>query len=639
MMKKIFLSFLCLTLLVSATFFVSGCKKKHTHSFTEQTVKDEYLSTATDCTNKAKYFYSCSCGEKGSGTFEYGSPLGHSLSEWKIQKEATETEKGLKTRNCTRSGCNYSESENIPMLSHTHKFNLETATDNYLATAATCTEKAKYYYSCSCGEKGSETFEYGEALNHSFTNYVSDNNATCTENGTKTAKCDRCSETDTITDAGSKLNHSFTNYVSDNNATCTKDGTKTAKCDRCDETNTVTDVDSKLNHSFTNYVSNNNATCTEDGTKTAKCDRCDETDTITDENSAKGHDYSTEWTVDVEPTCVKTGTKSRYCTRCKERTDETSIPLLSHTYEDEICSFCGTVELIEAIGLEYTLSEDGTYYIVSEIGECSRKHFIIPATYNGLPVKEIAEMAFYKKNDIVQVVLPDSIEKIDRMAFYACLNLQECSLNNGLEWIGDSAFEDCSSLTSIDIPDHVGIGSSVFQGCSSLKTVKIGNGTTIGWEMFYNCLSLTNVTILDDVTFISESAFQNCYSLTNITIPDVTYISKKAFYNCWSLVSINTLDNLETIREDAFYGCDRLVKTVKGVSYVNKWVVECEFTVSDIEIKTNTVGIAESTFSNRPWLKNITYNGTKSEWEKIIKRYAGISSGVTVHCSDGDLKY
>ena len=496
--------------MISAAIFASGCQKKHTHTFTEQIVKDEYLSVAADCTNKAKYFYSCSCGEKGSATFEYG-----------------------------------------------------------------------------------------KALNHCFTNYISDSNATCTEDGTKTAKCDRCNETDTITDAGSKLNHSFTNYVSDNNATCT-----------------------------------------EDGTKTAKCDRCDETDTITDENSAKGHDYSTEWTVDVEPTCVKTGTKSRYCTRCKERTDETSIPLLSHTYEDEICSFCGTVELIEAIGLEYTLSEDGTYYIVSEIGECSRKHFIIPATYNGLPVKEIAEMAFYKKNDIVQVVLPDSIEKIDRMAFYACLNLQECSLNNGLEWIGDSAFEDCSSLTSIDIPDHVGISYSVFQSCSSLKTVKIGNGTTIGWEMFYNCLSLTNVTILDGVTFISESAFRNCYSLTNITIPDsVTYISEKAFYNCWSLVSINTPDNLETIEEDAFYGCKRLVKTVKGVSYVNKWVVECEFTVSDIEIKTNTVGIACYTFSNRPWLKNITYNGTKSEWEKIIKRLAGISSGVTVHCSDGDKKY
>ncbi len=158
-MKKLLLSVLCLTLLVSATFFASGCKKKHTHSFTEQMVKDEYLSTAADCTNKAKYFYSCSCGEKGSATFEYG-----------------------------------------------------------------------------------------EALNHSFTNYVSDSNATCTEDGTKTAKCDRCNQTDTVTDIDSKLGHEFTDYVSDNNATYEKDGTKTAHCNRngCTATDTIPDEGSEL---------------------------------------------------------------------------------------------------------------------------------------------------------------------------------------------------------------------------------------------------------------------------------------------------------------------------------------------------------------------------------------------------------
>ena len=335
MMKKLLFSVLCLTLLVSATIFVSGCKKKHTHSFTEQAVKDEYLSTAADCTNKAKYFYSCSCGEKGSETFVYGSPLGHSLSEWKIQKEATETEKGLKTRNCTRNGCNYSESENIPMLSHTHKFNLETSTDKYLATAATCTEKAQYYYSCSCGEKGSETFEYGSPLGHSLSEWKIQKEATETEKGLKTRNCTRngcnysesenipmlshthkftaeiaaekylataatctekakyyyscsCGEKGSETfEYGEALNHSFTNYVSDHNATCTKDGTKTAKCDRCNETDTVIDIDSKLGHEFTNYVSNNNATYEKDGTKTAHCNRdgCTATNTIPDEGS------------------------------------------------------------------------------------------------------------------------------------------------------------------------------------------------------------------------------------------------------------------------------------------------------------------------------------------------------------------
>lgn len=51
---------------------------------------------------------------------------------------------------------------------HEHVFNQEVASEEYLASPATCTEKAKYYYSCTCGEKGSETFEYGEPLGHSF---------------------------------------------------------------------------------------------------------------------------------------------------------------------------------------------------------------------------------------------------------------------------------------------------------------------------------------------------------------------------------------------------------------------------------------------------------------------------------------
>ncbi len=120
---------------------------------------------------------------------------------------------------------------------------------------------------------------------HSYTTYVSNNDATCTANGTETAKCDGCVETDTREAADSKLSHSFTTYASDDNATCAANGTETAKCDNCNETNTREVADSKLTHSFTNYVCDNNATVEADGTETAKCDNCDATDTRTDENS------------------------------------------------------------------------------------------------------------------------------------------------------------------------------------------------------------------------------------------------------------------------------------------------------------------------------------------------------------------
>lgn len=70
-------------------------------------------------------------------------------------------------------------SESVPSVSseepstssepaHEHVFNQEVASEEYLASPATCTEKAKYFYSCVCGKRGSETFEYGEPLGHSF---------------------------------------------------------------------------------------------------------------------------------------------------------------------------------------------------------------------------------------------------------------------------------------------------------------------------------------------------------------------------------------------------------------------------------------------------------------------------------------
>lgn len=49
---------------------------------------------------------------------------------------------------------------------HTHVFDQKNTDAKYLASAASCTAKATYYYSCTCGEKGTATFESGETLPH-----------------------------------------------------------------------------------------------------------------------------------------------------------------------------------------------------------------------------------------------------------------------------------------------------------------------------------------------------------------------------------------------------------------------------------------------------------------------------------------
>ena len=69
--------------------------------------------------------------------------------------------------------------------------------------AATCTEEGK------CQIQGCTYTE--EAKGHSYTNYISNNDAKCEEDGTETAQCDRCEEKHTRTDEGSKKSHNYEN--------------------------------------------------------------------------------------------------------------------------------------------------------------------------------------------------------------------------------------------------------------------------------------------------------------------------------------------------------------------------------------------------------------------------------------------
>jgi len=102
-------------------------------------------------------------------------------------------------------------------------------------------------------EVGTFTPDVPDTHEHSFTNYVPDNNATCGADGTKTAKCDTCDVTDTVVDEGTKLQHSFTNYVFNKDATVEADGTETAKCDQCSATDTRTAVGTKLDPNVPDY--------------------------------------------------------------------------------------------------------------------------------------------------------------------------------------------------------------------------------------------------------------------------------------------------------------------------------------------------------------------------------------------------
>ena len=259
-------------------------------------------------------------------------------------------------------------------------------------------------------------------------------------------------------------------------------------------------------------------------------------------------------------------------------------------------------EQIGSEGLEYTLSSDGTYYILSRIGACSDEHIVIPSTYQNLPVKIIDEDAFYESH-IKSVVIPESIVVIKKYAFYNCSMLEKIYFNatcmndlseNTYIFLSDVPieviigknvtkipsylfnfkpysitgelniksieFEDESScqiignyafanaiISKITLPDSVThIGCGAFRSCSLLEEIKMPeNLQTIDNEAFYECRRLKEVIFPDTLSSIGKNAFYHCRSFTTITIPkSVTEIGINAFENCSKLVEIENLSEL-----------------------------------------------------------------------------------------------
>ena len=113
---------------------------------------------------------------------------------------------------------------------HVHSYTEKNTDAKYLKSAATCTAKAVYYYSCSCGEKGTETFEYGDVLAHSWGTKWANND------GKHWHECTVCKT------KGDEADHAF-EWQIDKEATVTEAGAKHEECKVCGYKNTTVPID------------------------------------------------------------------------------------------------------------------------------------------------------------------------------------------------------------------------------------------------------------------------------------------------------------------------------------------------------------------------------------------------------------
>ncbi len=187
--------------------------------------------------------------------------------------------------------------------------------------------------------------------------------------------------------------------------------------------------------------------------------------------------------------------------------------------------------------------------------------------------------------------------------------------------IGTRAFEDQMFLTDVVIPEGVtSIGDYAFYECNSLMNAQIPTGVTeLGKMAFFNCVLLESISIPEGVTTIGSFAFAQCDALSSVVLPETcTSIGDHAFSYCDGLKEITLPGALTIISENIFESCD-LLKTVN--------------------VPSSVTGIAERAFWFCDDLTDITYDGTKAQWQAIHKAYGWneYTGNYTVHCTDGDI--
>ena len=259
-----------------------------------------------------------------------------------------------------------------------------------------------------------------------------------------------------------------------------------------------------------------------------------------------------------------------------------------------ICmSICSSFSLVKAADanldmLSFTLSDDGEYYKVGAKDTTISGAVVIPASYDGLPVKHIISCGFQECEKITKVTLPDTISRISTNAFSDATALKEINIPVGTKYIGENAFYNCGQLKEIALPDTVThIGKNAF-ALTALENVVIpesviytdtnntgGKNLFTAEGLFSECHSLKSVTLPSSITEIGQYAFNCCESLETLTIPEsVTKIGDYAFNACKKYASIYLSDYVKYMSVLAFgdmTGADYQIASINfpvGITFI-----------------------------------------------------------------------
>ncbi len=223
--------------------------------------------------------------------------------------------------------------------------------------------------------------------------------------------------------------------------------------------------------------------------------------------------------------------------------------------------------------------------------------------------KSIAGKAFYDCDGLVQITIPNSVERIGYRAFYSCNDLKDIVLSEGVKVVERLAFELCTHLSNISLSENVEfVGGLAFKTCDRLHKINITDLSKWCNIIFNQDNSVSR--------FDSVSLYLNNEIITDIIIPNGLSSILDYSFNGINANSIVIPEGVKQIGESAFSNCE----------------------VNTIVIPISVININHCAFYSCYGIDFI-YEGTMEQWINIKKDswWAAFSGELTIHCLDGDI--
>lgn len=212
----------------------------------------------------------------------------------------------------------------------------------------------------------------------------------------------------------------------------------------------------------------------------------------------------------------------------------------------------------EVDGIYYTLDTSTSTVYVDKGNYSGVVTIPSSVTYNNktLNVAYIGKGAFSSCKDLKQVIIPETIKRIEESAFSGS-GIENLVIPYGITMISRSLCSDCRYLVKVILPETVEIiEDDAFQGCESLIEAKLPESLkSIGTWAFLWCYKLEEIVIPNQVNKMGESVFVGCESAKKLAIGHSIKSLRATFEGCKSLISANIPNNVDFITNDLFHRC------------------------------------------------------------------------------------